>query len=66
MKLILDNGEEYEFKDFDAVVLDSALVAFNAAKEDISYFDEETRQMVYASYQRLRAVVPFLGTENKE
>ncbi len=61
MKLILDNGEVYEFRDWDAVVLDSALVAFNATKEDISYFDEKTRKGVYASYERLRAIIPFLG-----
>lgn len=66
MKLILDNGKVYEFRDWDVMVLDNALVAFNAAKEYVSYFDEETRQGVYASYERLRSVVPFLGNDKGE
>lgn len=63
MKLVLDNGAVYELTSMDALVLDCALVAFNGAKEEISYFDEETKQTVYASYEKLRALVPFLGQE---
>ena len=61
MKLILDNGDVHELTDWDKVVLDCALVAFNATKETASYFDEQTRQDIYAAYEKLRALVPYLG-----
>ena len=65
MKLILDNGDVHELSAWEKVVLDSALVAFNATKENASYFDEQTRQDMYAAYEKLRTVVPFLGNERE-
>ena len=61
MKLVLDDGTVHELAGFEPVVLDAALASFNATKEQIDYFDEATRQEVYAAYESLRSVVPFLG-----
>ena len=66
MKLILENGDVHELTDWDKVVLDCALVAFNATKENASYFDEQTRRDIYyAAYENLRTLIPFLGNEKE-
>jgi len=62
MKLILKDGTERELTDMEELVLDMALVSFNGAKEDISYYDEETRQTIYAAYESLRSLVPYRCT----
>lgn len=61
MKFVLDNGTEHKLTEWEILVLDSALVNFNGAKEKASYFDEETRKSVYAAYESLRAIVPYRG-----
>ena len=61
MKLILEDGTQHELTDWERVVLDMALVSFNGTKEKRDYYDEETRQAVYAAYESLRALVPDMG-----
>lgn len=61
VKIVLDNGMEHKLTDWEILMLDMALVSFNGAKDKISYFDEETRQAVYAAYEGLRALVPDRG-----
>ena len=61
MKIVLGNGVQHELTEWETVVLDMALVSFNGTKEKISYFDEETRQAVYAAYESLRELVSYRG-----
>lgn len=64
--LILESGITHKLDEWEILVLDAALAGFSSAKEQASYFDEETRQAVYAAYERLRAIVPYRSNESCE